>query len=147
MQYKLMRPNRRTGVHCAHICEVINSHDLMCWNTVYVLFFLLESTTRSYLGNEMMSTGSRIPCWPDSEPGYMLRWIFPCMTAFLSAVTSCSDQSKSSSLCLIHTCAGVWQKKVSLCVSISIFVCHRHGNFAVLLTAYRALNRGTLETE
>lgn len=53
--------NRRIGLHYAHICEVINSHDLMCWNTVYVLVFLLESTTCSYLGNEMISMGNKFP--------------------------------------------------------------------------------------
>lgn len=49
------------------------------------------------------------PVEPGLEHGRMPRWIFPCMTAFLSAMTSASNESKLSLLCLIHTCAcDVW---------------------------------------
>lgn len=69
------------------------------------------------------------PVDPGLEHGRMPRWIFPCITAFLSAMTSAPNESKLSSLCLKHTCAGdIWfLSEYIINVTSSAFGVSNHG--------------------
>lgn len=72
--------------------------------TVDVFFFLLESTTCSYLGNEMISLGTKFPC-----QAWFTTWTYatlyiPMHNCIPVCMTSASNQSKLGPLCLIHKC-------------------------------------------